>query len=352
MATSPNNMQSLPSVIENQDQLEEVMSRPLSGVAEELSKLTGDLVVLGVGGKMGPSLVQQARRALDAIASTHSVIGVSRFQQAGLRDYLESWRIKTVYCDLLDRRAVMKLPDAAAVIFMAGMKFGSAAAQSLTWAMNTYLPSLVCERYAGIPTVVFSSGNLYPMVPIQNGGASEETPPGPIGEYAQSVLGRERIFEHFSRTLGTKILQFRLFYALELRYGILHDVAQSVWNDQPVNVINGYANCIWQGDANAMALRSLGLVRSPPTVLNVTSPDRISFRKVAEIFGKLLGKTPQIEGKEQETTCLANATKMVKVLGKPTVDLDTMLHWISHWIKNGGPSLNKPTHFEIRNGNY
>lgn len=339
-------------MIENLDQLEEVMSRPLPGVAAQLAKLKGDLLILGVGGKMGPSLARQARRALDDISSPHAVIGVSRFQQPGLRAQLDSWGIQTVSCDLLDPDAVAQLPDAGAIIFMAGMKFGSSAAQSMTWAMNTHLPSIISIRYPGVPTVVFSSGNVYPLISVDGDGASEQTRPGPIGEYAQSVLGRERIFEHFSRTLGTRMLHFRLFYAVELRYGILYDVAHAVWHDEPINVDTGFANCIWQGDANAMAIRSLGLVDSPPRILNVTSPDRVVFRDVAEQFGELLGKTPRIEGQEQETAFLADVTQAVQAFGKPTVDLETVVHWLASWIKNDRPSLNKPTHFELRDGNF
>ena len=341
-----------PAVIETIDQLEEVISRPLPGVGEELAKLDGDLMILGVGGKMGPSLAQQARRALDQIGSNYSVIGVSRFRQDGLRQQLESRGIKTIACDLLDRKAVGALPDAAATIFMAGMKFGSSGAPSMTWAMNTHMPSLVADRFQGVPTVVFSSGGIYPLVSIESAGVTEETPPDPIGEYAQSVLGRERIFEHFSRQHATKMLQFRLFYAVELRYGILYDIASAIWNGQSVDVSNGYANCIWQADANAMAIRCLGRVESPPSILNATGPRRLSFRRLAEDFGKLLGKTPEIKGTEEKTAIVADASKAVEIFGPETVDLQTLMQWVAHWVKNGGPSLGKPTHFEVRDGKY
>ena len=352
MSQTKTSSNGFPAVIQNQDQLEEVMSRPGPGVKEELSKLDGDLLVLGVGGKMGPSLARQARRAFDEVGSTARVIGVSRFGNVALRQQLESWGIHTIQCDLLDSESVAQLPDAGAIIFMAGMKFGASSDPSLTWAMNTHLPTLIASRYPRVPTVVFSSGNVYPLVPVDGDGAAEHLPAAPIGEYAQSVLGRERIFEYFSRQLGTKIVHFRLFYAAELRYGILYDVASAVWQGRPVNVDTGYANCIWQGDANAMALRSLEQVDSPPKILNVTSPDRVAFRDLAHRFGELLGKTPQITGQEQETAFLADVTRAVQAFGKPAVDLDTVIQWVANWVRHDGTSLNKPTHFEVRNGQF
>lgn len=338
--------------IADEAELEEALSRPTPGLGAELARLEGDLVILGVGGKMGPTLARMARRALDEAGSKQAVVGVARFSNAAARRGLEAAGVRTVACDLLDREEVRRLPGAGAVVFMAGMKFGSTGAEAETWATNAYLPGLVAERYPGIPTVVFSTGNVYPFVPIASGGATEETVPAPVGEYAQSALGRERVFEHFSRRSGTPTAIYRLNYAVELRYGILLDVAQKIWSGRPVDLRMGYANVIWQGDANAIALRCLSIAASPPAVLNVTGPETLAIRDVATRLGELLVRKPVLEGTPEPTALLSNASKALRLFGPPRVAASTAMEWVAHWVKAGGPTLQKPTHFETRDGKF
>lgn len=337
----------------NLEELEEALSRPTAGVVDTLSKLGGDVVVLGAGGKMGPSLARMARRTLDESKSRRDAIAVARFSRfSGIREQLESHGVRTIACDLLDRESVAKLPDAGAVLFLAGTKFGTKGSEALTWAMNAYLPGLIAERYAGVPTVVFSSGNVYPFVTVESGGATEETPPNPIGEYAQSVLARERVFEHFCRRDGTPVVIYRLNYAAELRYGVPVDIAQRVWNDTEVDVTTGYFNVIWQGDANAIALRCLEHVASPPRIINVTGPEIVSVREIAQRFGRLLDRKPRLCGTEQPTALLNDASLSRKLFGAPSVSLDRLTTWIGEWVRGGGPTLNAPTHFEVRDGTF
>lgn len=338
--------------IQNVAELEEALSRPTAGVVEDLARLDGDIMILGVGGKMGPTLAKMARRAIIQAGSQRAVIGVARFSQPALREELEAAGVRTIACDLLDREAVLRLPDAGNVIFMAGMKFGSTGSEARTWAMNAYMPGVVAERYRTSRLVVFSTGNIYPFMPVYAGGAVEEVPPAPIGEYAQSALGRERVFEHFSRQYGTPTTIYRLNYAVELRYGILLDIAQKVWTGTPIDVTMGNVNAIWQGDANAAALRCLNVAQTPPVVLNVTGPETISVRRAALRLGELLEREPIFTGQEAENALLSNAAKAHRLFGYPTVALDTVLQWVAHWVKIEGPTLNKPTHFDTRDGKF
>ena len=340
------------SPITTAEELEEHLSRPTPALVEELGRLQGDLVILGVGGKMGPTLGRMARRAMDQAGSKRAVVGVARFTDPRAREALEAAGVRTVACDLLDREAVSKLPDAAAAVFMAGMKFGSTGSESTTWAMNTYLPALVSERYPKIPTVVFSTGNVYPFMPVKSGGAVESVPPGPIGEYAQSCLGRERTFEFFSRKFGTPVAIYRLNYAVELRYGVLLEIAQKVWNGEPVDARMGYVNVIWQGDANAMALRCLAAASSPPEIFNVTGTETLAVRNLAERLGERLGKRPTIGGTEEPNALLSNASKAHARFGSRSADLETIISWVARWVKAGGATLGKPTHFETRDGKF
>ena len=334
------------------EELEERLSRPRPAVTEALAAVGGDVVVLGAGGKMGPSLARMARRALDGTPSRQRVIAVARFSDAGAREHLHKAGVETVACDLLKRGEVDRLPEARAVIFMAGAKFGTMAAAATTWATNCHAASLAAERYAGVPTVVFSTGNVYPLVPVESGGATEDTPPSAVGEYAQSALGRERIFEFFARNRGTPVVIVRLNYAVELRYGVLADVARKVWGGMPVDLRMGHLNCIWQGDANAAALRCLAAVRSPPFVLNVTGAETVSVRALAERFGELFGRAPIVSGNEEPTALLSNAALAAHRFGPPSVPLATAIEWVAHWIEIGGSSFGKPTHFETRDGRF
>ncbi len=338
--------------IEMEEALEEALSRPTPGVAKALEASRGDLLVLGAAGKMGPTLARMARRALDESGSKRQVIGVARFSNPKARESLEKAGVRTISANLLARDEVQLLPDAGAVVFMAGMKFGSTGAEAETWAANAYLPGLVAERYPGRPTVVFSTGNVYPLVPAASRGATERMPPAPVGEYAQSALGRERIFEYFSRRLGTPTAIYRLNYAVELRYGILLDIAQKVWAGTPVDLRMGYVNVIWQGDANAIALRCLAAAESPAAVLNVTGAEKLSVRSLAIRFAEIFGKPPIFEGKEEKTALLSDASEALRRFGPVTVPVETIVDWVAHWVRKGGPTLNKPTHFETRDGKF
>ena len=340
------------TLISTEAELEENLSRPTPEVVKDLARLKGDLVILGVGGKMGPTLARMARRAMDEAGLRHAVIGVARFSDPRSRESLEAAGVRTIPCDLLNREQVLKLPDGAAVISMVGQKFGTTGAESATWATNAYLPGLIGERYPKIPTMAFSTGNVYPLVPVSGGGATEATPPGPVGEYAQSALGRERMFEYFSRTLGTPTSIYRLNYAVELRYGILLEIALKVWNGTPLDVRMGYVNVIWQGDANAIGLRMLFLGKSPPEIFNVTGPEILSVRAIAGKFGELLGKTPVLQGTEEPTAILNNPAKAVQVFGPPKTSADRAIALVAHWVQTGGRTLNKPSHFETRDGKF
>jgi nucleoside-diphosphate-sugar epimerase len=332
--------------VRNETELDERLSRPAPELTRDLAALEGDLVILGAGGKMGPSLAMLARRGFDAAdgGRQRRVIAVSRFTSRRVRE--------TIAADLLDPAAVEALPPAPNVIFMAGRKFGSTGDEALTWAMNAYVPALVAQRYRGARIAVFSSGNVYPLVPVVSGGATEATPPEPVGEYAQSVLARERVFEHFARTQGTRVVLLRLNYAIDLRYGVLLDVAQRVAAGEPVDVTMGHVNVIWQGDANAIALRALRLAASPPVVLNVAGPETVSIRWLAGRFAELLGTEARISGTEAPTALLSNAARCHRLFGYPSVPLEQMIEWVADWVRQGAPTLGKPTHFEERSGRF
>lgn len=351
-APHPARAADLPQQVESVEQLEEVLSRPTPPALEALRHLDSDLVILGVSGKMGPTLARMAVRAIQQLGLPYQVYGVARFSQPGVQAELEAAGVKTLACDLLDRDALARLPDSRAVIFMAGQKFGTTGNQHMTWAINTYLPALACERYREARIVAFSTGNVYPLTPVVEGGSQEQDEVQPVGEYASSCLGRERIFEYFSRTQGLRCAIMRLNYAVELRYGVLVDIAQKVLAGQPVDVSMGAANVIWQGDANAQALGLLAHCDSPPAVFNITGPETISVRRVAERFGRIFGKTPQYTGAESSTALLSNAARAQALFGYPAVTLDQMLVWIAGWVQRGGATLNKPTHFETRDGRF
>ena len=319
---------------------------------QSLAQTQGDIAVLGVGGKMGPTLAVMARRALDKLGDRRRVIGVARFSDADSRGYLEANGVETIACDLLDRDAVAQLPHTSNLIYMAGQKFGTTGSPERTWAMNALVPAYVAERYAGARTVVFSTGCVYPVTPIARGGSQEQDPLEPIGEYANSCVARERVFDFHSRRDGTPVLHFRLNYAIDLRYGVLLDIARKVYIEPPIDLTMGHVNVIWQGDANAWALQSLLLATSPPTALNVTGPETLSVRALALEFGRLMQKPPIFIGHEAETALLSNAGRAFSHFGYPSVPLGQMIRWVAEWVQNQGRTLDKPTHFEVRDGNY
>lgn len=334
------------------DELEVLLSKPYESTVRALALLPGDILVLGAGGKMGPTLARMAKSASDLAATPRRVIAVSRFSSSQLPERLQSWGIETIRCDLLDPVSLANLPDAPNVIYMAGMKFGSTGNESLTWAVNSFLPGLVSERFRHSRIVVFSTGNIYGLTPVSRGGSLESDAPNPVGEYAMSCLGRERMFEHSSHTANTKVSILRLNYATELRYGVLVDVARSVYSSKPVAISMGYLNAIWQADASAVALASLPHASSPAFVLNIAGPEVLSVRRIAEDFAERFGKPAQFHGEEANDALLSNAQKAFQLFGKPRVSYEQMTTWIADWIERGGETLEKPTHFEERAGRF
>lgn len=334
------------------EELDDLLTTPSAELIEDLSALDGDIMVIGASGKMGPTLAQLAKRALDAAGSDRRVIAVARFSDAAARERLESAGISTVAADMHDPADLAGLPEAPNIVYMLGTKFGTTGREYLTWATNAGVSGKVAERFPESRFTVFSSGNIYPLRPVTTGGATEDVTPDPVGEYAQSCLARERMFEHASVTRGTPVSIFRLNYAIDLRYGVLYDIASQVFAGEPVDITMGNVNVIWQGDANAMALRMLGHASSPPAIFNVTGPETIPMRYLVEEFGKRFGVEPKISGEEAPTALLNNAAKAFHHFGYPTVALHTMIDWVAEWIKAGGPTLGKPTHFQARDGKF
>jgi nucleoside-diphosphate-sugar epimerase len=340
------------TLVENEQQLEERLATPNEKDVDLMRRLKGALILLGAGGKMGPSLAKLAKRASDTAGGRHRVIAVSRFSDQQSREELESSGVETISCDLLDRDEVAKLPDCENVLFLAGRKFGSSDRSDLTWAMNTIVPANVAYRYRDSRIVAFSTGNVYPFVSANSNGAAETDPPQPRGEYAQSCLGRERVFEFFSREYGTKSLIFRLNYAVDLRYGVLVDIARKVYEGREIDMTVGYFNVIWQGDANSYALRSLELCGAPPQYLNVTGPEIVSVRAAAEFYARRFGREIAFRGEESDEALLNDAARCHQLLGAPVVKADVLMEWVAHWVEIGGRSLNKPTKFEVSDGKF
>src|SRR5574341_362130 len=328
-------------------ELEDFMTRPTPELQADLAQADGDVIVLGVGGKMGPTLARMARRA------GKRVIGVARFSEKGLREKLEGWGIECVACDLLDRAALERLPRVKNVVFMAGHKFGAADDPSFTWAMNVAVPFMVAETFRDSRIVAFSTACVYPYVDVHGRGADETIPTlPPPGDYATSCVGREQAFRYGSRKHGTAGRLMRLEYAIDMRYGVLHDIAAKVFAGAAVDVTMGHVNVIWQGDANEQALRLLAHCTAPTSPINVSGPDVVSVRRLAQEFGRRFGKKVVFSGNESKTAWLVDTTEAKKLFGAPRVPLATMLDWQADWTARGMPGLGKPTHFESRDGKY
>jgi nucleoside-diphosphate-sugar epimerase len=339
-------------LIENEKQLESLLSAPNVADINVMHQLPGDLLLLGAGGKMGPSLARRIKRASQATGIERRVIAVSRFSSPQARHELEKNGVETIACDLFNRDEIDSLPRCENVLYLAGRKFGSIDRNDLTWASNTIIPAYVAHRYRDSRIVAFSTGNVYRFVDAASGGSIEKDSPDPRGEYAQSCLGRERVFEYFSREYGTQCLIFRLNYAVDLRYGVLVDIARKVHEGSPIDLTVPAFNVIWQGDANSYALRSLELCQSPPRVLNVTGPETVSTRRAAEFFAAMFDRKAVLQGEENDAALLNNASLCHRLLGYPEVTLGELMEMVAHWIEIGGASLNKPTKFEVTDGRF
>ena len=342
----------LPDQIRDVAHLEELLSEPSPAAIDAIRRAPGDVVVLGVAGKMGPTLARMARRAMDAAGVSHRVIGVSRFSSPDQQHALEAHGVETIRSNLLDEAALARLPDAPNVVFMAGRKFGSVGDEPFTWAMNTHLPALVCARYRRSRIVAFSTGNVYGLVPHGRRGSCEDDLPAPIGEYAMSCLGRERMFQYFSREYEIPVAILRLNYAVEMRYGVLADLAGRVFRGEPIDLTMGYVNVIWQADANAMAIAALAHASTPPLIVNLAGAEELSVRAVCTDLAERRNMTVSFSNREAEDALLSDGTRGWALFGTPRVDAAQLLAWTADWVGRGGESLGKPTHFESRAGRF
>ena len=338
----------LPDTISDMAALDDLLCRPSRALIDDLSRVDGDIAILGVAGKMGPTLAGLAKAALP----DRRVIGVARFSDPGTKAWLQARGVETINCDLLDESALRWLPKSPNVVFMAGRKFGAEGDLPLTWAMNAHVPALVAQAFAGSRIVAFSTGCVYPFVPVDGKGADETLAPDPPGEYAQSCVGRERMFEHFSRRFATPGRLFRLNYAIDMRYGVLHDIATKILQGKPIDVSLGHVNFIWQGDASAQALRCLAHCDTPTSPINVSGHEILRVRDLAARLGARLGREPVIEGREEPTAWLTDTSQAVELFGLPIVDTERLVAWTADWVARAMPSLGKPTKYEVRDGRY
>jgi len=342
----------LPLEIKSEEELEDVLTQPAPALVQSISRITSPLVILGAGGKMGPTLAALAKRAADQARHNLDVIAVSRFSDSKCKDWLEKRGVLTHSADLLNRADVDRLPESANAIYLVGLKFGTSQQPAATWAMNTIPAALVSERYRNSKIVALSSGNVYPMSSVNTLGSQEEDPLTPLGEYPNAVVARERIFEFYSRQNNTPVALIRLFYAVELRYGVLVDIATKILHGEPISLANGYFNCIWQGDANEMIIRSLALAASPPVRFNLCQPQVYSVRSVAVELGEHMQTPPLFADSEAPTALIGDPSRICQALGRPGTRFVQVLKWTADWVRKGGRNLNKPTHFEVRDGVY
>ncbi len=346
--TAMSNITPIPDSLGSEAMLDDFMSSPSPELVRDLEGVPGDIMILGVGGKMGPTLARMAKRA----APSKRIVAVARFTSPGLREELAENGIETIACDLLDAEAVKELPRAENIIFMAGFKFGAQADPGQTWAMNVQVPAIVAETFKASRIVAFSTGCVYPFATVREGGSTEDVQPDPPGEYAITCLGRERMFQHYSALHGTPGVLFRLNYAIDLRYGVLHDIARNILDGKPIDVSMGHVNVIWQGDACSQALRCLAHCSTPPMPINVSGPEILPVRWLAQEFGKRLGRQPTIVGEEAERSWLTNTARASRLFGYPRVPVLAMVDWVADWVSSGRRSFGKPTKFEVRSGSY
>lgn len=342
----------IPALVDSEAALNELLSRPTPALIESIRRLQSPLLVLGAGGKMGPTLCVLARRAAEEAGHPLQVVAASRFNDLRARDWLEARGVRTLVADLLDPAAYATLPESPNVVYLVGLKFGTAQNPSTTWAMNTLVPWHTCQRFRQSRIVALSTGNVYPMSSADGRGSIESDALTPLGEYPNAAVARERLFEFESRRSGTPVTLLRLFYAMELRYGVVHDLAHRIHSGQPVPLGNGAFTCIWQRDANEMTLRSFELAQSPPSVWNLCQPSVFSTRAIAKRLGELLGREPRFEGSEAPTSLIGDASAICAALGAPGTPMEAILQWTARWVKGGGATFNKPTHFEVRDGRY
>lgn len=335
-----------------EEKLDELLTTPSQALIDDMKKIKGDIMVLGAGGKMGPTLCILAKKAIEQAGIEKRVIAVSRFSDPIATELLHKHQVETISCDLLDTAQLRALPETENVIYMAGRKFGTDGSEWKTWAMNATLPAFVAEKFQGSNIVVFSSGNIYPIVPLSSGGCSEEDPVGPVGEYTMSCLARERAFEYAANHYGTNIFIYRLNFAVDLRYGVLYDMADKIMRGEPISIATPVLNCIWQGSANEIAIRGLLHASSPAKIMNVTGPETISIQKAANLLGSVLGKEPIFEGEPGNDAYLNDSAEAMETFGYPSVSIRTLIRWQAEWILDGGRALGKPTHFEERKGSY
>jgi len=342
----------LPRSIADVGHLDDLLSEPPDYVVDAVRNLDGDILVLGVAGKMGPTLAMMAKRASTRVATRRRVIGAARFSDPSQQKILEEAGVEILRCDLLNAADIERLPDVPNVVFMAGRKFGSTGFESLTWAMNTYVPAVVARRFKSSRLAVFSTGNVYGLTAVGHSGSKETDMPRPVGEYAMSCLGRERMFEYFSSTFGTRATILRLNYAVEMRYGIIADLARRVAANETIDLTMGYFNAIWQADANAMALASLSHAAAPPLVLNIAGPGEISVREVCNDLAARLGRSVSFSGEEAPDALLSNGERAWSLFGRPRVGINQVIEWTADWVERGGATLGKPTHFDSRDGSF
>lgn len=340
-------------LIQTVDELEERLSRPTAGVLDTLRAVSGDVLVLGAGGKMGPTLARMVRRGFDTIGEPNRrVVAVSRFSSPTAAASLQEHGVETISCDLTDRSAIERLPEFPNLLYLVGQKFGTSDAPEKTWLTNAVVPAFVAERFPRSRTVVLSTGCVYPLMDPSGPGATESSPLTPPGEYANSCVGRERVFEHFSKVRGTPMAFVRLCYAIDLRYGVLLDLARKIVADQTIDLDMAATHVIWQGDANARVIQCLGRTSAPPVAVNVTGRERLVIRDLATRLGLLLNRDVRLTGTESNVAWVWDAGRSYEWFGPPEVSIDEMLAWTADWLRRGGETLDRPTHFEVRDGQF